>query len=124
MRHRTERNRETVRLSGFAAFIILLCAALLSSTTHKQSQKSEVKHIVLVHSACADGPGSTSAPYKSRRRLFMAKQTTLDVGSGKKTAPSTLLLSDGTPVEPTATQSKSQAPATQSTSRIPRKLQT
>jgi hypothetical protein len=84
MRHRTELNLETVTLSGFAVFTIMLCAAVLSSTTHLQAQKSEVKHIVLVHGACADGPGSRSAPCKRRRRLFMAKQTKLDVGSGKR----------------------------------------
>jgi hypothetical protein len=123
MRRRTERNLATVKLSGFAVFTILLCSAVLSSTPHLQAQKSEAKHIVRLHGACADDPGSMSAPCKSRRRLFMTKQTKLDVCQWQKTEPSALLLSDGTPVELTATQSKSQAPATQSTSRIPRKLQ-
>jgi pimeloyl-ACP methyl ester carboxylesterase len=35
----------------------MLCAAVLSSTPHLQAQKSEVKNIVLVHGAWADGSG-------------------------------------------------------------------
>ena len=35
----------------------MLCAAVLSSTPDLQAQKSEVKNIVLVHGAWADGSG-------------------------------------------------------------------
>ena len=38
----------------FAAFTTMLCAAL-SSTPNLQAQQSEVKNIVLVHGAWADG---------------------------------------------------------------------
>ena len=41
----------------FAIFATLLCAAVLSSTPNLQAQKSEVKNIVLVHGAWADGSG-------------------------------------------------------------------
>jgi hypothetical protein len=41
----------------FAVFTTILCAAVLSSTPHLQAQKSEVKNIVLVHGAWADGSG-------------------------------------------------------------------
>jgi len=40
----------------FAVFITMLCAAL-SSTPNLQAQQSEVKNIVLVHGAWADGSG-------------------------------------------------------------------
>lgn len=41
----------------FAVFTIMLCAAVLSSTPTLQAQESEVKNIVLVHGAWADGSG-------------------------------------------------------------------
>jgi pimeloyl-ACP methyl ester carboxylesterase len=44
-------------LSRFAVFATMLCAGVLSSTPRLQAQKSEVKNIVLVHGAWADGSG-------------------------------------------------------------------
>jgi len=41
----------------FEVFTTMLCAALLSSTPNLKAQQSEVKHIVLVHGAWADGSG-------------------------------------------------------------------
>jgi pimeloyl-ACP methyl ester carboxylesterase len=41
----------------FAVFTTLLCAVSLSSAPNLQAQKSEVKNIVLVHGAWADGSG-------------------------------------------------------------------
>src|SRR5258705_3878108 len=41
----------------FAAFATMMCAATLSSTPNLQAQKSDVKNIVLVHGAWADGLG-------------------------------------------------------------------
>src|ERR1700747_3693539 len=41
----------------FALFATMSCAAVLSSTPHLQAQKPEVKNIVLVHGAWADGSG-------------------------------------------------------------------
>jgi pimeloyl-ACP methyl ester carboxylesterase len=41
----------------FAVFTTMLCAAVVSSTPSLQAQKSEVKNIVLVHGAWADGSG-------------------------------------------------------------------
>ncbi len=41
----------------FAAFATMMCAATLSSTPNLQAQKSDVKNIVLVHGAWADGSG-------------------------------------------------------------------
>jgi pimeloyl-ACP methyl ester carboxylesterase len=41
----------------FAVFSTMLCAAVLSSTQNLQAQKSEVKNVVLVHGAWADGSG-------------------------------------------------------------------
>jgi pimeloyl-ACP methyl ester carboxylesterase len=41
----------------FTLFATMSCAAVLSSTPHLQAQKSEVKNIVLVHGAWADGSG-------------------------------------------------------------------
>ena len=41
----------------FAIFATMLCAAVLSSTPNLLAQKSEVKNIVLVHGAWADGSG-------------------------------------------------------------------
>src|SRR5258707_169717 len=44
-------------LNRFAVFTTILCAAVLSSTPNLHAQKSEVKNIVLVHGAWADGSG-------------------------------------------------------------------
>jgi pimeloyl-ACP methyl ester carboxylesterase len=44
-------------VNKFAVFATMLCAVALSSTTNLQAQKSEVKNIVLVHGAWADGSG-------------------------------------------------------------------
>jgi pimeloyl-ACP methyl ester carboxylesterase len=41
----------------FAVITTMLCAAALSSAPNLQAQKSEVKNIVLVHGAWADGSG-------------------------------------------------------------------
>ena len=41
----------------FAVFATMMCAATLSSTPNIQAQQSEVKNIVLVHGAWADGSG-------------------------------------------------------------------
>ena len=41
----------------FAVFATMLCAAVPSSTPLLQAQESEVKNIVLVHGAWADGSG-------------------------------------------------------------------
>jgi pimeloyl-ACP methyl ester carboxylesterase len=41
----------------FAVFTTMLCAAVLSSTPNLQAQKPQVKNIVLVHGAWADGSG-------------------------------------------------------------------
>jgi pimeloyl-ACP methyl ester carboxylesterase len=41
----------------FAVSTTILCAAAMSSTPHLQAQKSDVKNIVLVHGAWADGSG-------------------------------------------------------------------
>jgi pimeloyl-ACP methyl ester carboxylesterase len=46
-----------VMFNRFAVCTTLLCAAVLSSTAHLQAHKSEVKNIVLVHGAWADGSG-------------------------------------------------------------------
>ena len=40
-----------------AVFTTMLCAAFLSSPRNLQAEKSEVKNIVLVHGAWADGSG-------------------------------------------------------------------
>jgi hypothetical protein len=41
----------------FAVFTTILCAAVVSSAPNLQAQKSDVKNIVLVHGAWADGSG-------------------------------------------------------------------
>jgi pimeloyl-ACP methyl ester carboxylesterase len=48
---------EIVMFNRFAVFATMLCAAVASSTPKLQAQKSEVKNIVLVHGAWADGSG-------------------------------------------------------------------
>jgi pimeloyl-ACP methyl ester carboxylesterase len=44
-------------INRFAVFTTMLCAAVLLSTPNLQAQQSEVKNIVLVHGAWADGSG-------------------------------------------------------------------
>src|SRR3954466_4977630 len=44
-------------INRLAVFTTMWCAAVLSSTPNLQAQKSEVKNIVLVHGAWADGSG-------------------------------------------------------------------
>jgi pimeloyl-ACP methyl ester carboxylesterase len=44
-------------VNKFSVFATMLCAAALSSTPNLQAQKVEVKNIVLVHGAWADGSG-------------------------------------------------------------------
>jgi pimeloyl-ACP methyl ester carboxylesterase len=44
-------------INRFAIFTTMLCAATLSSTPKLEAQKPEVKNIVLVHGAWADGSG-------------------------------------------------------------------
>ncbi|HEX4165813.1 MAG TPA: alpha/beta hydrolase [Bryobacteraceae bacterium] len=44
-------------INRFAVFTTILCAVVLSSTANLQTQQSEVKNIVLVHGAWADGSG-------------------------------------------------------------------
>jgi pimeloyl-ACP methyl ester carboxylesterase len=48
---------EIVMFNRFAVFTIMLCAAVLSSAPNLKAQKPEVKNIVLVHGAWADGSG-------------------------------------------------------------------
>jgi hypothetical protein len=44
-------------LNRFSIFTTMLCAAVLSSAPDLQAQNPEVKNIVLVHGAWADGSG-------------------------------------------------------------------
>jgi pimeloyl-ACP methyl ester carboxylesterase len=53
----TELELEMVMFKRFAVVTIMLCASLVSSTPHLQAQKSQLKNIVLVHGAWADGSG-------------------------------------------------------------------
>src|SRR5258708_31276664 len=48
---------ETSMFNQFTVRSLMLCAAVVSSTPHLQAQKSDVKNIVLVHGAWADGSG-------------------------------------------------------------------
>ncbi|HTF65177.1 MAG TPA: alpha/beta hydrolase [Edaphobacter sp.] len=48
---------DIVMFNRFAVFTTMLCAAVLSSTPNLKAQQSEVKNIVLVHGAWADGSG-------------------------------------------------------------------
>jgi pimeloyl-ACP methyl ester carboxylesterase len=48
---------ETGMFNRFAVFTTILCAAAVSSTPNLQAQKPDVKNIVLVHGAWADGSG-------------------------------------------------------------------
>jgi pimeloyl-ACP methyl ester carboxylesterase len=52
-----KRKLETGMFNRFAVFTTILCAAAVSSTPNLQAQKSDVKNIVLVHGAWADGSG-------------------------------------------------------------------
>jgi pimeloyl-ACP methyl ester carboxylesterase len=53
----TKKELEIGMFNRFAVLTPILCAAVLSSTPRLQAQKSEVKNIVLVHGAWADGSG-------------------------------------------------------------------
>jgi hypothetical protein len=44
-------------INRFLVFSTISCAALLSSTANLRAQKSQVKNVVLVHGAWADGSG-------------------------------------------------------------------
>jgi pimeloyl-ACP methyl ester carboxylesterase len=55
-RTQQERKQELSMFNRLAVFTTMLCAAL-SSTRNLQAQQSEVKNIVLVHGAWADGSG-------------------------------------------------------------------
>jgi pimeloyl-ACP methyl ester carboxylesterase len=50
---------EVVMINRFAVFTTMLCSAVLLSTPNLQARQSEVKNIVLVHGAWADGSGWT-----------------------------------------------------------------
>jgi pimeloyl-ACP methyl ester carboxylesterase len=52
-----KRKQETGMFNRFAVFTTMLCAAVVLSTPKLQAQKSDVKNIVLVHGAWADGSG-------------------------------------------------------------------
>jgi pimeloyl-ACP methyl ester carboxylesterase len=56
-RRRTKRKNETVMFNRVAVITAILCAAVVSSTPNLKAQKSDVKNIVLVHGAWADGSG-------------------------------------------------------------------
>jgi hypothetical protein len=53
----SKKKLEIVMFIRFAVFTTMLCAAVLSSTPNLKAQQSEVKNIVLVHGAWADGSG-------------------------------------------------------------------
>jgi pimeloyl-ACP methyl ester carboxylesterase len=55
------KNLEIGMFNRSAVFTTMLCAAFLSSPRNLQAQKSEVKNIVLVHGAWADGSGWKAA---------------------------------------------------------------
>jgi pimeloyl-ACP methyl ester carboxylesterase len=52
-----KRKQELSMFNRFAVFTTMFCAAVMSSTPNLQAQQSEVKNIVLVHGAWADGSG-------------------------------------------------------------------
>jgi pimeloyl-ACP methyl ester carboxylesterase len=56
-RTQQQKELEIVMFNQPAVFTTLLCAAFLSSTPNLKAQHSEVKNIVLVHGAWADGSG-------------------------------------------------------------------
>ena len=55
--NRSELKPEIGMFNRLAVFTAMLCAAVPSSTPNLQAQNSEVKNIVLVHGAWADGSG-------------------------------------------------------------------
>jgi pimeloyl-ACP methyl ester carboxylesterase len=57
LQNSTKKELEIVMFNRFALFATMLCAAVLSSAPNLQAQKSDVKNIVLVHGAWADGSG-------------------------------------------------------------------
>ena len=57
LQNATKKILEVVMINRFAVFTTMLCAGVLSSTPNLQAQQSEVKNIVLVHGAWADGSG-------------------------------------------------------------------
>src|SRR3569833_2737781 len=57
MRDLNKLKPEIGMFNRFAVFTAMLCAAILSSTHNLQAQNSEVKNIILVHGAWADGSG-------------------------------------------------------------------
>jgi hypothetical protein len=57
LQNSTKKELEIVMLNPFALFTTTLCAAVLSSTPNSKAQHSEVKNIVVVHGAWADGSG-------------------------------------------------------------------
>jgi pimeloyl-ACP methyl ester carboxylesterase len=60
LKRAAELNNKKLEIDMFkrsAVFTTMLCAAFLSSPLNVQAQKSEVKNIVLVHGAWADGSG-------------------------------------------------------------------
>jgi pimeloyl-ACP methyl ester carboxylesterase len=56
-RTQQKRKQELSMFNRFPVFTTMLCAAALSSAPNLQAQKSDVKNIVLVHGAWADGSG-------------------------------------------------------------------
>src|ERR1700730_7331524 len=56
-RTQQKKKQELSMFNRFAVFTTILCAAALSSTPNLQAQKSDVKNIILVHGAWADGSG-------------------------------------------------------------------
>ena len=68
----------------FAVFTTMLWAAILSSTPNLKAQQSEVKNIVLVHGAWADGSGWKGVYDNLVRELQIFKvqqQKTIVVGN-------------------------------------------
>jgi pimeloyl-ACP methyl ester carboxylesterase len=57
LQNSTKKELEIVMFNRFAVFTTTLCAAVLSSTPNLKAQQSEVKNIILVHGAWADGSG-------------------------------------------------------------------
>jgi pimeloyl-ACP methyl ester carboxylesterase len=57
LQNSTKKELAIVMFNRFAVFTTMLWAAVLSSTPNLKAQQSEVKNIVLVHGAWADGSG-------------------------------------------------------------------
>jgi pimeloyl-ACP methyl ester carboxylesterase len=57
LQNSTKKELEIVMFNRFAVFTTMLWAAVLSSTPNLKAQQSEVKNIILVHGAWADGSG-------------------------------------------------------------------